>query len=495
MWNPFSKKKNVEVINKKSYGFPREWIINGSTGSNNQITIKRALRFYDEAAPVATAIDWINDEFKTLNLVIKTDGEIETQAEILTFLKNPNDDMTRQDFMEYLGAYFLIANEVYIIATGNVTRKPAELLIVSPEFINVKKDADGFAGQIEVQRTGMGKEIFKRADNSYRFYNKDMSAEIWQIKGFSAMGDGMYSQSGVSSNEIHSTRGRSKLNSISREINQYIEIANHNLAVLNNGMLPSGTLTVPDNDALDDAQFQRVKEMVDNYYAGAKNGGKVLVLDNGMTFTPMGLNPKDADFKELTKQTTITVFNRYKVPLPLISAENMTLANMDTAKLNLYDNCVIPLAERLLTELTNFLGPRFGLAENQVIAADMDSITALQIRRNEEMKLKKDLGIFTTNQLLAMMGADGIGTAGDVLYIPSNLVPIGSTPVQPAGNNSMVDVTPPGKPNPQDAPMKSLADMTTRPKFIEAMKKQVDKKGNQILSDKEINEIADSEGL
>lgn len=483
MWNPFKSTKNIIEVEKKSFTMPAGWYINGTTGSNNQISIKRALRFYDEAAPVATAIDWINDEFKTLSLLLKEGDEIINDSEILKFLQRPNDDMTQEDFLEHIGAYFLITNEVYIIATGNVNREPAELLIVSPEYVAVKKDKDGFIGQINVQRTGLGTEVFKRADNAFRFYNKDQSAEIWQIKGFSVFSDNLYSQSDDVGSSLTSSRGRSKLSSICREINQYIEIGTHNLSSLDNGVLPSGTITVPEGTTLDDDQFERVREQIVQFYSGAKNSGKVLILDNGMTFTPLGTNAKDMDFKELTKTVTITIFNRYKVPLPLISPDNMTLANMESAKLGLYDNAVIPLAQRLLRELTNFLAPRFGLSEDALIIADLGKIAALQLRRNQELKLKKELNIYTTNQLRFEAGLEE-EEGGDVIYIPNNLVPMGSEVVRQG--NEIIDVTP---------PQKQLADMTTRKEFIAVMKKQIDSKGNCNFTDSEIEEIADGEGL
>ena len=488
MWHPFKKSKSVIAVeSKKSFTLPAGWLINTKNGANNQLTIRRALRFYDDAAPVGTAIDWINDEFKTLALLLADGDEVTKDAEILKFLQRPNDDMTQEDFLETLGAYFLITNEVYIIATGNVNREPAELIVVSPEYITVKKDKDGFIGQIDVQRIGMGAQIFQRADNAFRFYNKALDAEIWQIKGFSALGDALLSSNDSFGSNISASRGRSKLSSICREINQYIEIATHNLSTLDNGVLPSGTITTPDNDSISDQQFERIREQVVNFYSGADNAGKVLILENGMKFTPLGTSAKDMDFRELTKQVTIAIFNRYKVPLPLISPDNMTLANMETAKLNLYDNAVIPLAQRLLRELTNFLGPRFGLSEDQLIVAGLDAVPALQLRHNTQLALKKDLNIYTINELRAESGLEPISEGGDVVYIENSVVPAGSEALSPNTQNpSLVDVTPSAK---------QLSDMTTRKDFIEIMKKQVDSKGGQAFTDSEIEEMADEEGL
>jgi HK97 family phage portal protein len=487
------KRKNVIVAEKKSVAVDWPWLINGGEkGTNTQMTIKRALTFYDDCAPVATAIDWINDEFKTLTIVLKAGDETERNADILRFLRNPNDDMTQEDFLENLGAYFLITGEVYIIALGMVNKKPSELLVVSPEFVTPEKGRDGFVTRMRVKIAGMTEEIFKRDENQYRFYNKDLTAEIWQIKGFSAIGDTTQGQSGVIGvNNLSNARGRSKLSSIHREINQYIEIATHNLSSLDNGMVPSGSIEVPEGQTLTDDQFEALREQVIDFYSGSKNTGKVLILDNGLKFVPASKSAKDMDFERLSRRVEITVFNRYKVPLPLVSPDNMTLANMESAKLNLYDNCVIPLAQRLFRELTGLLAPRFGLTEDVQLAIDFDDITALQIRRNEELKLKKELDVLTKDELRKKLGEEET-PGGNILYMTNNMIPLGS---------SLIPVNNP-LPSPQDdnddtsnAIAKSIPDIVTRKDFISILQNQVDKKGNKIFTDIEINEIADSEGL
>jgi len=495
-FNPFDYKTNGilpakqtdhMVIEKKStYPVSWPWLINGQNGGeNNTLTIKRALKYYDEAAPVSTAIDWINDEFKNLSLVLKKGEDVDRMADVLRFMRSPNDDMTQEDFLENTGALYLICNEVYWLATGRQGKEPAEIYIISPEHVTVGKNKDGLIDTMKVKVAGMTEMVFSRSSDEYRFYSNDGDAELWQVKGFSAVSDEV---SGVSSvigtSNLSNARGRSKLSSITREINQYIEIGKHNLATLDNGMKPSGTIEVPDGAVLDDDQFERLKEQIINYYSGASNSAKTLILDNGMKFIPSSLTAKDMDFEKLMKSTTLAVFNRYKVPLPLISPDNMTLANMESARLNLYDNCVIPLARRIFRELTNFLAPRFNLTEDELICSDMDAITALQIRRNQELKLKKELDILTKNELRKDIGKEET-VGGDVLYQPINLVPIGT-----AYNSTQAN-----EPASTEDDTSNEQVKTSRVEFVKLMQAQVDKKGNRVLTDDEIHEIANNEEL
>ena len=60
-------------------------------------------------------------------------------------------------------------------------------------------------------------------------------------------------------------------NRIRREIEQYIAIATNNLALLDNGMRPSGTIETPEGESLTDEQFESLREQVVNFYSGGAN--------------------------------------------------------------------------------------------------------------------------------------------------------------------------------------------------------------------------------
>jgi phage portal protein BeeE len=479
--NPFGKseKLNAKDINPvttvKSFALPAGYLV--GSGADGRLSARQALSYYDRAGPVAIAVDWVNDEFKNLNLVLRLpDGKIIKDDPLLEFLMQPNDDMTQEDFLENYGASYLLTNESYVIATGDVNREPAELLPVSPEDVTTYKGSDGFISRMDVRFNGLQLEVFNRDSLQYRFFNADRTREIWQVKGFSARGND-YANGGFSGG-VAGNRGRSKLLSIQREIEQYIAIATNNLSILDKGMRPSGSLEAP--DTVSEEQFERLKEQVVRFYSNAANAGNVLILDNGMKFVPLSTAAKDMDFKELTKQVTMTVFNRYKVPLPLVTPDNMTLNNLETAKLNLYDNAVLPLAARLLRELTNFMSFRFDIPEGAILAPDLDQVTALQLRRNEELKLKSDLNALTPNEIREEISRDRV-EGGDVVYIPNNLVPIGTTPVEPI--QPTTDVT--------------ASDKTKleRKQFFDLMQNQKDADGKDLYTKEQLLQIADDEGL
>jgi len=463
-------------------------ILNSGSPFEPIISARKALSYYDMVAPVATAVDMINDEFKTLTLATQdaTGSITKEKTSLLEFLKQPNDDMVQVDFLENLGNFFLVTNEVFLVATGRPDREPAEVFVKSPENVDVRIDSFGMIDRFTLREDHKIVEYFYRDDSTYRFYNKDKTAEIWQIKGFSTR---------------RSYRGKSKLSAVRLQVEQFIASARHNLSVIHTGVRASGAFTV--EDSLTDEQFDRLRNQIQQNQSGEDNAGKSIILESGMGFKEMSFNPKDMDFGRLTRETEQAVFKRYRIPLALVTTDQMAESTMEISALMLYDNCVIPLSKRLFAEVGKFLGPRFGMADDEKIVPYIDDITALQIRRVKEVKNKKEIGVFTTDEIRAPMGAEPLPNGdGEPLLVPQNLTPIdrlinppepvdigtgqvGQDNRQPEGDEDMESDT-----YTDDQRMKM-----TRNNFVTILKAQMDNKGQRLYNDKEIEEIADREGF
>ena len=470
--------KSISVFQQTFSSF-----IGGSIDDSRLLSAKKALFYYDLVAPVATAIDIINDEFKTLTLAVKhEDGKKTLNDPILKFLKQPNDDMVKVDFFENMGMFFLVTNEVYFIAIGSPDRPPSELSIESPDNIDIKTDSHGVIDKFILRRDSRIIETFFRARNEYKFFNKDNTAEIWQVKGF---------------NTKRTVRGRSKLSSAVYEIEQYLQASIHNLGLLKNGVRSSGAFK--SDEPLTEEQFNRLRDQINTLQAGSENAGKSIILEGGMDYIEMSMTPKDMDFEKQKKSTAEAIFKRYKIPLALVSTDHMAEATMDASMLMLYDIVVLPVAERLFAELTRFLAPRFGLSKNEEIVPFLEDISALEIRRVKGTKNKKETGVFTTDEIRKSMGAEPLpNKKGEVLYIPQNLTPIGK---QVTGTTETGEQGIDNRPKPGDADMESDTPTdnervkTTREDFTAILKQQIDMKGNRTYTDADIKRIADEENL
>jgi hypothetical protein len=185
-----------------------------------------------------------------------------------------------------------------------------------------------------------------------------------------------------------------------------------------------------------------------------------------------------------------------RIPLPLVQAENMTYSNYESATLKLYDNAVIPTANRLFSELSYMLLPRYPNTENLMLAFEEGEVLALEPRRNEQLKILKDLGIFTINQLRDKVGAKPLD-GGDVIYGPSMNVPIATDitkqHIGTDGHYEMPDLDDVGADgnhsNQPGQPIAEGLDQTpkaSRETFINIMRCQINKDGTPRYNEEEI---------
>jgi HK97 family phage portal protein len=457
----FLSNKINQELNKKSfnYGCGMSFVdYLFSIGSQN-ISFYQCIRYYQQCAPLFTAIQMIADEVADIRPYLYSPSKLEfiKKDPLLDLIYNPNADCTGAEFMEQLAAYFLIAGNAYIMATGAVNRAPLELWIIPPQYVTLTAGSDGYTEVIQVNPNTNFAYTFtrKEVDGRFRFYSGD-DKEIWHIKEFNPL---------MSSNNLY---GMPKLMPIWYEIEQYINSSAHNLSLLKRGARVSGALV--SEVKLDDDEFMRLNEQVDRFYSGSPNAGRVMVLESGMEFREMSVNNKDMDFLELKKNVTNTIYTALKIPLSLINQESSTYNNMGNSQLMLYDNAVLPLVKRLYQELTNFLIPRYPNLRELELAYSPDEITALEPRRTEDLKKLKESAVLTVNELRAKIGYEPV-EGGDSLF--------GSLSEGPIAQDTYTEDEP-----------KQPYPKSIKEEFIEVMKAQRYPDNSRKYSDAYIEEIA-----
>lgn len=453
--------KSAPIKERKSFSGNNIFDFLSLNGFSN-VSAWQALRYYEQIAPVGTAVDLITDELPSLEISVfdkKDNSYSEEGQEILKFLSHPNAATSGQEFMKAYGTYFTATGEVYLIATGAVHRKPLELMVQPPQYVNIINGDDSFPDAYQVNNNGVLTTFHrKEVDKRMRYFDSSGERELWHIKDFNP--------NASASNHA----GASRLNTIFYEIEQHLEASKHNLALLQNGGRLSMALVT--EQVLDDDTFARLQEQVDRFYSGSQNAGRVFIGEGGLSAHELGKTNRDMDFRNLKRDDAAAIYNRLKIPLPLVTPENMTLANMESARIMLYDNAVIPLCRRLLSELTLFIGGRFGLSETQTLSIDPESIPALQARQIAELKEIKSLDVLTINETRARIGYEEV-EGGDSVLAPAALLPI--------AQDRFTD--------------DNLTTPDARNKFFDIMRSQKTADGKSRWTEKQIKDFADMEGL
>ena len=123
------------------------------------------------------------------------------------------------------------------------------------------------------------------------------------------------------------------------------------------------------------------------------------------------------------------------------------------------------------------------------------------MRRNEVVKLRKEIGVNTVNELREGLGDDPI-VGGDTLYVPNNIIPVGHDEpdfhdvVIPGGD--VVEVTDTTTVDNDDVLIEGLEDQSESKAYFDyvmTMRAKKDESGKRMFSDKEIKSKAKKYGI
>lgn len=407
-------KKNIEEkiqrIERKSFD---NFMFSGFGNEDVEVGFSEAYEFYDSAAPLAMVIDKISTTAASVYPVLSDGENIITDHPALELLNNPGYNRTYEELMRDYYVSRLLTNNGFLNLVGPVSSIPIAVEYIHPTFVTVKaSEDDGYADIYEVNRStsfGSSATVFKREvkNKKWRYLSGNLR-EIIHYKGVS---------------DNNGLIGRSPLTAIRLEIEQRIEGATHNAALLRNGARPS--LHVNFEEALTEEQHSRVVASLRNKFQGSKNAGDVIVTDGSkINFHSFITTPRDLDYLNLMNMTRDIIAQRYNVPLPLISGEQMTYSNVQTSELSFWNDTILPLIETTMSFFTRGILSRFG-AQNLFFTVDRSAISALELRNFETAKNMQSIGVFSDNEVRLKAGYEGI-QGGDKIYKPSNMVPVGA---------------------------------------------------------------------
>jgi HK97 family phage portal protein len=394
--------------------------------------------------------------------------------------------------MEQTANYFLITGNAFLIATGAPNRPPLEIYCQPPQGVTVTYAKDGFILTYNVGIQGINLTFSRREINGvFRYFTADGMKEIWHIRTFNP-----YTQ-------YYTGMGMAPLAPVYFELEQHIASSVHNLSLLKRGGKLS--LLISFKQEMSDEQFADMQEQLQNYYSSENNAGRIMIAPHEATVQNMGMNNIDMDFLSLKKEATMAIYNALGVPLAIVSSDSMSYNNIESSQLRLYHSAVLPNAKKIYSELTNFLMHRYPDFHNVDFSFDPRDIPALEFNKAEIIKRKKDLGIYTPNELRGLEGLGAINSPGaDALYIPSNIFPIGTAPQQGANDITLAedeamddevaaDLSP-GEIDPYDDDQVEYR-VKRREKYTRILRNKKDDRGQPLFHDHEIDALLKEYGL
>ena len=379
---------------------------------------------YQENAIVHRCIQLISNSASSVKMDV-FDGDTKLgNHELISLLKRPNPTQSGIEFFSSMYSFLMISGNSYIQRDSDSLRPPNELYLLRPDRIQIKSGATAIPSSYDYVIDGV----------TINKYAVDQTSGMSQIKHIKLW------------NPIDDYYGLSPIMASAYNIDQHNLAGLHNVALLKNGATPSGYLKFQPTDEtgmstqLTDDQRARLLEDLEFRFQGTHNSGRPMLLEGNFDYKQLGLSPKDMDFLELLNLSAREIALCFGVPAQLIGIpEANTYSNMETAKLGLYEETIIPLLKRVESDLNEYLSPLYSGDIN--IRYDLDSIPAMAEKRKqvyENVVQGVQAGILTRNEARDRLGLEEV-SGGDDLYIPSNLFPIGETMDSDEDNDSPVD--------------------------------------------------------
>lgn len=345
-----------------------------------------------------------------IELEIKRGGEEVEIPELEALLKRPNPMQDGQAFRIATLSDFLLAGE-FFAERVDVSRKPKELYRINPGRMTVDPGPQGFPRSY----------TYKDANGS-KVFPVDVAKGVMPI---------------LHVKEYHPTndwRGQPNIDPAAFAIDMHTGALRWNNALLNNGAQPSGALVYAPKeggDKLSEEQWLRLKAELEESFSGQKNAGKPLLLDGGLDWREMGFSPKDMNFGEGLHEAARLIALSFGVP-PLILGipGDNTFANYTEANKAFYRQTVIPLLAQWCRAFSWWLGPSFG-GEIEIVP-DCDDLEVFADERAAQWDRIEQSNSLTINEKRERMGLDPV-PGGDVVLVPSSLVPLEVAGTSPVG--------------------------------------------------------------
>jgi len=345
-------------------------------------------------------------------------------------LQRPNNWQNGFEFKEMMMAALLLRRNAYAPIIRNGFGEPLSLIPVNPDWTTIYQAPDG--------------SIFYNVARQ----NQHLAAVLKPLP-LMIPSDNMLHIRGMSLNSLW---GQSAIASGKDAIG--LSLAQQDLAAIfaSNGTQLSGILEVPTR--LSEAAYERLRKTWKDRRAGISNAGETAILEEGTKWSRQGMTSVDAEFIAARKHQVEEVARYFRMPSHKlgITGDRSTNATMAQAQQEYVNDVVMSWVGRIESKVNE----TFDLLEDgYFVEFDTSHFLRADIVSRYNAYRTGIVGMFLQpNEARRAEGLPDV-PEGDTLYQPTNVAPIGFTPIgQETGPGSDVtgDAAPGGAGDPAATP-------------------------------------------
>ena len=233
----------------------------------------------------------------------------------------PNPEMTAFSFRETLMTHLLLWGNAYAQIIRNGRGEVLGLYPLMPDRMTVDRDA---RGRIYY--------VYTRSDSDSNTLGKQSSVlmmpeDVFHIPGLGF--DGLV--------------GYSPIAMAKQAVGLGLACDEYGAAFYQNGAQPGGVLEYPGVVK----NPQRVRDSWNAIYQGARNAHKVAILEEGMSYKPITINPQEAQFLETRKYQIDEIARIFRVPPHMVGdLEKSSFSNIEQQSLEFVKYTLAPWISR-----------------------------------------------------------------------------------------------------------------------------------------------------
>ena len=166
--------------------------------------------------------------------------------------------------------------------------------------------------------------------------------------------------------------------------------------IMNNGSSPSSVLTVQ-KQLSPDAQ-QRLRDSWERMYKGQSNSGKLIILEEGMSYDKISYSPSELNMVSSMNATSTFICQLFNVPEQLVMADKNTYGSVESMSIRFLQYCISPILSVIESSFNRSLLLE---KEKDKYFFKFDTSTVLQTTQQEQYEALNtgiSSGILTINE-------------------------------------------------------------------------------------------------
>jgi HK97 family phage portal protein len=306
------------------------------------------------------AVKLIAEAAAALPLVLQDQDRRHEVHPVLGLIARPNGAQGRAELFEAIYGHLLLSGNAYVEAVPGAGLVPGELHVLRADRMAVVPGADGWPVAFD----------YTVGARTHRFDMTGPVPPICHLKSFHPQDDHY---------------GFSPMQAAAVALDVHGAAASWSKALLDNAARPSGAIVYHGADgqgSLSEDQYQRLVAEMESHHQGARNAGRPMLLEGGLDWKPMGFSPSDMEFQKTKEAAAREIAVAFGVPPMLMGIPgDATYANYQEANRAFYRLTVLPLASKVLADLSHWLAVFTGEAVEMRV--DPDQIPALAVERDQ----------------------------------------------------------------------------------------------------------------